>query len=65
MTPQRKEAAMGYLKIVGFGILCAIALALLVVMCAILKDSVGQNRTEGLVVRSSAALSASKDSVSR
>lgn len=70
MTLQRKEETMGYWKIVGFGILCMIALVLLVVMCAILKESVdshdaGQGRTEGLAVRSSTALTVSKVSASQ
>ena len=50
---------MGYLRILGYGILCTIAIALLVVMCAILKENVithgaGQhNQFEGVVIRSS------------
>ncbi|TKC79232.1 hypothetical protein FAZ69_30710 [Trinickia terrae] len=31
---------MGYLRILGYGILCTIAIVLLIVMCAILKESV-------------------------
>jgi hypothetical protein len=50
---------MGYLRIVGYGILCAIAVALLIVMCAILKESVishgadQHDQPEGVVIRSS------------
>jgi hypothetical protein len=50
---------MGYWRILGYGILCAIAIALLVVMCAILKESVMANgidqhdQSEGVVIRSS------------
>jgi hypothetical protein len=51
---------MGYLRIVGYGILCSIALVLLVIMCAVLKNGAvthdtGHDHAEGVVIRASAS----------
>jgi hypothetical protein len=55
---------MRFLKIAGYGILCTVVLALLIVMCAILKESVprdsAQDHAEGTVIRASTVLAVSK-----
>jgi hypothetical protein len=62
---------MGYLRIVGYGILCAIVIGLLIVMCAILKESVishgtdQHDQSEGVVIRSSGPVGVTKVSASQ
>ncbi|WP_206996372.1 hypothetical protein [Trinickia mobilis] len=62
---------MGYLRFLGYGILCAIAIALLIVMCAILKENVvthgaGQHdQSVGVVIRSSEPAGVTKVSASQ
>lgn len=62
---------MGYLRILGYGILGVIVIALLVVMCAILKESVishgadQHDQSEGVVIRSSGPVGVTKVSASQ